>query len=361
MVMKGLKSGKSFLFPVFYSCTTDADYMTSLVQLLIKILADGQFHSGTGLGKSLQVSRAAVWKSISKLEDLGLNVHAVRGKGYRLEQPLSLLDRQKIKSALDAQVSARIQEIHALDSIDSTNAYALRQLQEGKSVPVTSHYNVYLAEQQTSGKGRRGRTWVSPYGENIYLTLVKQFETGIGATEGLSLVVGVAVARALADLGIQGLGLKWPNDVLHNRKKLCGILLEMTGDFSGLCQLLIGVGINTCCRDEVMQEVDQPWTDLYKISDKRLDRNDIASATISHIVRALDDLADHGLAIIMDEWKALDVMEGHTVELRSSGDSIKGVARGVSDTGALLLETEVGVQSFMGGEVSLRSIGRNDS
>jgi len=335
--------------------------MTSLVQLLIKMLADGQFHSGTELGESLQVSRAAVWKSIGKLKDLGLKVHAVQGKGYRLDQPLSLLDRQKIKSALDAQVSALIQEIHILDSIDSTNAYAMRQLQEEKSVSLTSNYKIYLAEQQTSGKGRRDRTWVSPYGENIYLTLAKQFETGIGVTEGLSLVVGVAVARALADLGIQGLGLKWPNDVLHNRKKLCGILLEMTGDVFGLCQLLIGVGINTCCRDEVMQEVDQPWTDLYKISGKRLDRNDIASATVSHIVRALDDLADHGLAIIMNEWKALDLMEGHTVELQFSGDSITGVARGVSETGALLLETELGVQSFIGGEVSLRSIGRNDS
>jgi len=328
--------------------------MTALVQPLIKILSDGRFHSGTELGEMLQVSRAAIWKTIKKLEELGLDIHSVRGRGYKLERPLSLLDAECISNAFPNREKGLIHELTILDSIDSTNAYAMRELQNDSDIPGRGKYAVYLAEQQTSGKGRRGRPWSSPFGENVYLTMVRQFDTGEVGTDGLSLVIGMGVIRALNGLGIEGLGIKWPNDVLHNNKKLSGILIEISGDVYGLCQLLIGIGINTFCRDEDMREVDQPWTDLFRLSGKRFDRNRVVAATVTHIISVLEDFERHGLEKFLQEWESLDVMRGEKVELHFSGSSKVGIARGISGNGALLLETDSGVHPYIGGEVSLR-------
>lgn len=328
--------------------------MTGLVNPLIQILADGRFHSGTELGETLNVSRAAVWKAIQRIAALGVEVHSVRGKGYRLPAPVQLLDASAIRAGLGEEAESAIGHMAILEAVDSTNSLAMRHLQEGSLVPAEGKYSVFLAEQQTSGKGRRGRTWVSPYGHNIYLTMVRQVDTTAMGTEGISLVVGLALVRALREEGLEGMGVKWPNDIVHNGSKLAGILLEITGDLAGVCQLVIGAGINVRTPQAVMHGVDQPWTDLHRIKGEAPDRNRLASRIVFHIMAALQEFEARGLGAFNREWQSHDALRDRPVELITPGGSQFGTARGITGTGALILETAQGLQVVNGGEISLR-------
>ena len=201
------------------------------MQILLKLLGDGRFHSGEELGAALGISRSAVWKRLQGLEsEFGLEVQSVRGRGYRLAEPLVAIDPQRVRAPWPLDV---------LFSVDSTNAEVMRRLDAGAATPFA-----VVAERQTAGRGRRGRAWVSPFGANLYCTLGISVRGGPKELEGLSLVVGLAVVRAIQSLGIAGVGLKWPNDILLDGKKLAGILLELTGDPADLCSVAIGIGIN---------------------------------------------------------------------------------------------------------------------
>ncbi|MGY8862292.1 MAG: biotin--[acetyl-CoA-carboxylase] ligase, partial [Pseudomonadales bacterium] len=238
--------------------------LTSLNQLL-HLLADGQFHSGTDLGQHLNMSRAAVWKQLKGVEALGVKLHRVRGRGYRISGGLDLLDVEAIQRqlpVLDPTFNVQLQM-----SLPSTNQ-TLMQRQQQQSI----HAEVILAEVQTSGRGRLGRHWQSPFGQNIALSLGWSFVGGAAALEGLSLVVGVALAQALGDLGVHQVQLKWPNDVLVGGKKLAGILLEMRGDATGPCNVVIGIGLNVHLTHD--DAIDQPWVSLAQLG-YRLSRNDI--------------------------------------------------------------------------------------
>ena len=330
--------------------------MSELLRPLITILADGRFHSGTELGETFAISRAAVWKYMQRIAGLGVEVHSVRGKGYRLPDPVSLLDSQAITAAMTKREGAAISRFDILDTIDSTNSHAMRLLQDGALTLDSGEYAVFLAEQQTQGKGRRGRLWVSPYGRNIYLTMVRLVDTGAVGTDGISLVVGLAIIRALKSLGVTGPGVKWPNDVVAGGRKLAGILLEITGDITGVCQLLIGVGINIRASHKTMQAVDQPWTDVYTLCNREIDRNILAGTVISHVMAALSEFEDSSLAAFQEEWRRHDVMHGREVVLSTASGSRLGRAMGISGTGALILETAEGRHLVSGGEISLRSI-----
>lgn len=329
--------------------------MTALLHPLIKRLSDGKFHSGADLGVDLGVSRAAISKAMKKINALGLEVHSVKGKGYRMESAVSLLDADQIRNEVSRKSASKIQDLQILNSIDSTNSYAMRCIQEDLLSPEPGKYTVTLAEQQTSGKGRRGRHWVSPFAQNVYFTMVRLVDTGVIKTEGLSLVIGLAVVRALKSLGVGDLAVKWPNDVLSENKKLAGILLEVSGDVTAVCHLLIGVGINSRCRPEDMEDVSQPWTDIYQVTGKHFDRNILAARTLTHIMQAMDELETHGFRNFQEEWQQVDVMMGKQVELISGTNSQFGVARGISEQGALLFEDATGVRAVSGGEISLRS------
>ena len=224
---------------------------------LLSLLADGEFHSGDDLGVALGVTRAAVWKQIQRLqEDRGLDIFSVKGKGYRLASPIDLLDSSKIKGNLSASAKLLVSDVQVFGSVTSTNDIAMKHA-EAQGRPGY----VCVAEQQTAGRGRRGRPWVSPYGTNIYLSLVWDFFDGAAALEGLSLAVGVVVANALKAKGLAGVELKWPNDVLVEGAKLGGILLEMTGDPSGHCQVVLGVGINTSVSKKTeLKLIRRGWT-----------------------------------------------------------------------------------------------------
>lgn len=315
---------------------------------LIEILADGEFHSGESLGQLLAVSRAAIWKQVRGLQQLGLDVHAVRGRGYRLAEPLELLDADCIKRALAAPVNNSLQSFELFHQIDSTSDH-LKQ----HCIPVTAgHAHACLAEWQQAGRGRRGRQWVSPYGSNLYLSLAWGFDEVPAGLGGLSLAAGVAVARALADLGIDGVGLKWPNDIVLANGKLAGILVDVQGESAGPCSVIIGVGINTKMPAAAAAAIDQAWSDLSGF--ESVSRNRLAAAVINQLVTALHTFSAEGLQGFQAAWRLYDVIEGQVISLQTGTRRIVGTACGIDEQGALKVTSQGHTRSYHAGEISIR-------
>lgn len=319
----------------------------SLEQVL-GMLADGEVHSGEALGQALGVSRTAVWKQLKKLEDLGISVLSVKGQGYQLPGGMELLQRDKILSCLSERARSLLGDLELHGSIDSTNVRALEQIRSGSSQGF-----VCLAEHQTAGRGRHGRNWVSPFGRNVYLSLVWEFNSGAAALGGLSLAVGVAIARALQRNKIPDVELKWPNDVLWRGQKLAGILLELTGDAAGRCQVVIGVGVNVGMRAEEASAISQAWASLSDIVPD-VSRNKVAGDLLDELLLMLENYEQEGFAALREEWESLHCHANREVEIRAGDNVTVGIALGVNDQGALRLATESGETAVYGGEASLR-------
>ncbi|MAT94474.1 MAG: bifunctional biotin--[acetyl-CoA-carboxylase] synthetase/biotin operon repressor [Halioglobus sp.] len=320
--------------------------------ILLPLLADGEFRSGQDLADALGVSRTAVWKQIRRIAaDSGLEVESVRGRGYRIPGGVDLLDATAIHDGLNARARELLAELLLLDSIDSTNVELMRRAQAG-----VARGTVCSAEQQTAGRGRRGRHWVSPYAGNVYLSLLWEFDQGAAALEGLSLAVGVAVAQALRACGVPDVRLKWPNDILHGGAKLGGILMEMTGDAAGACQVVVGLGINVAMPAGAAGDIDQAWTDLRgACGEAAPGRSALLAALLNELLPLLADFHRDGFAAWQQRWMSLDAHADAPVVLETGASRLAGTARGVDERGALQLETGAGVQSVYGGEISLRA------
>ena len=317
---------------------------------VLRILSDGQFHSGCALGEALGVSRAAVWKAAHKLEsDWQIKINAVSGRGYQLAAPLELLDRDTILAAMTPQFRSAVQDIHVLPSVDSTNHYTLTQVPDGAKSGLA-----VVAEHQTAGRGRRGRHWVSPFGRNLYLSFLWRFDLDAAQLPGLSLAIAVAIVRALRKLEIHDLALKWPNDVLWQDRKLSGVLLEMHGEASGPWVVVIGIGMNVNMGAISPQVIDQPWVDLQTILGHYQERNRLAGILLNELVLAVTEYQQTGLASFLAEWRARDVCRDCPVELHFPNSVQQGIARGIDDHGAFLLETDGVIKPYHAGEVSLR-------
>lgn len=318
---------------------------------LIRRLADGRFHSGEALGQLLGVSRAAVWKRLKQLQlDLGLVVDAVKGRGYRLREPLDLLDEATILALLPAQLQASLGPLHLHQTIHSTNSWLMQRGGEG-----AASGSVCLAESQSGGKGRHGRHWVSPFGRNLYLSLLWRFEMAPTQLAGLSLASAVGVLRALRELNCPGAGLKWPNDILWEQRKLAGLLLEVSGEAGGPSQVVIGVGLNTRLGDEG-RDIDQPWVDLASIPGvAHFSRSQLAALLIRHLLEVIRCYREQGLSGFLDEWHRNDLFMGKQVEIRSTGQSHRGEHLGIDPTGGIRLRVDGEERCFYAGEVSLRA------
>lgn len=318
------------------------------LQILLSILADGEIHSGDVLGEKLGVSRTAIWKQLKKIEGMGVPLQSIKGKGYSIPGGLDLLVREKIEQYLEGPTKQYLTTLDIFEVVASTNAEALTRIGAENGYVCT-------AEQQTAGKGRRGRTWVSPYAENLYLSVLWEFAGGAAALEGLSLAVGVAVVDALAVQGVSGVRLKWPNDVLYKGQKLAGILLEMVGDAAGPCQVVVGVGLNVRMRASVV--IDQPWIALNSIDSAAVDRNRILALLLNQLMPLLANFENTGFVAYQDRWQQLDAYVGQNIVMTQGSGLVFGKAAGVDASGALVIETQAGRQVFTGGEVSLRLAG----
>lgn len=318
---------------------------------LLRLLQDGRFHSGEALGAELGVSRAAVWKKLQALQaELGLSVHKVRGRGYRLAAPLQLLDEARLNGQGDGPGWLA----YVVPSLDSTNAEALRLLSSSPALPF-----YVLAERQTSGRGRRGRSWVSPFGENIYYSLVLRIDGGMRQLEGMSLAVGLALLQVVRDCGVSSAGLKWPNDVLVGERKLAGILLELSGDPADVCHVVIGIGLNVNMLAAEVGAIGQPWTSMRMELGRQLDRNELVCALNRQLSHYLDIQLRHGFAALQDEWQRSHLWQLRPVALTAGGEPVEGVVLGVDQSGAVRMQVEGIERVFSGGELSLRL--RDDS
>ena len=321
----------------------------SLQHTLLECLLDGRFHSGEQLAMQLDVTRAAIWKHIKILQsDFGLDIHAVTGKGYRLSQSFELLN----SDVITRQVAAVYKDIkvETFLSIDSTNQYLLKRLAKDNG-----RCHVVFAEQQTSGRGRHGRQWVSPFGGNLYFSIRYQFNAAPSNITGLSLAVGVAVVEFLKKNNLKDAALKWPNDILVNGRKLCGILLEMHGESHGPYDVVIGVGLNLNMPASEANKIDQPWVALNQVCDIGLSRNELAAGLVMQILSALKEFETSGLEPFRDRWMMWDSNLNSEVVLRLGDREIVGIAKGIDQHGALLVEQQGQLQRYYSGEISLRS------
>ncbi|HUS25045.1 MAG TPA: biotin--[acetyl-CoA-carboxylase] ligase [Candidatus Binatia bacterium] len=314
------------------------------LRALLARLADGRRHSGATLAREARVTRAALAKRIQKLETLGVEVEARFGLGYRLAQAIELLEPDLIVGALPAPVRARL-AVEVAFGTDSTNR---RLLESGGDEP-----RALLAEHQTAGRGRRGRAWHSPLGQNLYLSLAWTFAQWPPQLTALPLAVGIATAQALQQLGLAGVKLKWPNDLVVGGHKLGGILIEQRGEAAGACRAVIGLGLNVTMA--AAPGITQPWTSLAQAMAPASapSRNALAARILAHWVEMLDRFASDGFAPFASAWQALDATLGRTVTVHAD-PPYEGIARGVDASGALQVECTGGQRRVLAGDVSLR-------
>ncbi len=325
---------------------------------LLGLLADGEFHSGQKLAGKLRVSRAGVWKLVQTLRALGIEIESVPRQGYRMPRPVDLLARERILDALPFEVRDALAQLEVLLSTDSTNRY----VSDLETAPEAGSAQVCVTELQTAGRGRRGRSWVAPFGSGICFSMGWQFAEVPPTFSALGLAVGVAAVRAIERFGAQNVGLKWPNDLSWQGRKLGGILVEMRGESSGPTQVIIGIGINmrmpAAIRLELAERQAVLVSDVHEILRERTPtRNLLIGALIEELLAMLTVFARDGFAPFAEQWRALDVLQHANVKILAGNSTVHGVARGVDDDGALLVDVDGELKRFVSGEVSVRSAG----
>jgi len=322
---------------------------------LLMLLADGRLHSGERLAQTLGVSRAAVWKGILRLRMRGIDIEAVPRRGYKLPDAVELLEERAIRAAIAGDRSDRLRSLDLPFDVDSTNT---RLLSLGPPPPGCA--DVILSELQHAGRGRRGRHWVAPFGGSIALSLSWSFTDASRASPSLSLCVGVAIARALQRAGASGVGLKWPNDIWFDDRKMGGILIEVRAEASGPAHVAIGVGLNVKLSSAMRAQIEALGVEAAAVADACSappSRNFIAGAIIDALLSMLADFERDGFSGFREAWTALDALRDRPAQVLMGEAVICGTARGVDAQGALLLERDGRLQEFVSGEVSLRGVG----
>lgn len=324
--------------------------MTPLSFAVLRELADGRFRSGETIGRALGVTRATVWNALGGIEAAGIEVHRVHGRGYRLAQPVDFIDEAVLGRLLGP--AAKPFRLELRDVVGSTSSELVARAGTG-----ARSGTVLIAELQTAGRGRAGRPWHGGLGGTITFSLLWRFAHGAAGLSGLSLAVGVAVARALEGVGAHGVALKWPNDILHAGCKLGGILVEVAGDALGPSAVVIGVGINHRLSDAVRENIDQAVTDVVAVCGTDPGRNRVLAAVLSELACVLEGFAREGFAPLASEWQRLHAHQDRPVRLTlPDGGRLEGVARGVAPDGALLVEAGDATRRVVSGDVSLRGI-----
>ena len=323
-----------------------------LPQRVFQRLDDRAFVSGEALAADLSVTRAAVWKAVEQLRELGVTLDAQSSKGYRLAAGVSALAPERIESAIGTELFARIEALRVEWTLESTNTRLLESFP-----PAAGMAAVVLAEHQTGGRGRRGRSWIAPPGGAICLSLAWQYPDMPTDLSALSLIVGLAAVEALQGVGVSGVQLKWPNDLVTERGKLGGILIEMRAEAAGPVHVVIGLGINVMLDDEARAAVAATGNtadDIRAHHDPAPDRNAIVAELLARLVPALAEFPHTGLTPHLARWSASDALFDREVRIENQGEVTRGIARGIDTHGALLVETPGGVQRFISGEVTVR-------
>ncbi len=300
------------------------------------------------------MSRTAVWKVLHSLSQLGLEMHSVPKRGYRLAQAIETLSSTRIERKLSAQARSRVRRLEVLAEIESTNShlFAVTDLPTGCA-------DVCIAEFQSAGRGRRGRSWTAPYGSGLCMSLSWQFPESPRQIGALSLATGVGVLRALREQGVSGVGLKWPNDILCAGRKLGGILIELRAETAGPAYVVLGIGLNirlSMQAQRAIQASGAAAVDLAEIGAlSSTGRNMLAAAIVNRVVEVLAEFEQRGFRPFMNEWRDADALSGEPIRVLLGEQTQRGIARGIDEDGALMLETPTGLMRFVSGEISVRA------
>ena len=343
--------------------------MNILTFPILHMLADGRFHSGEAMAAHFKVTRSTIWNALQDAEALGVQIFSVPGRGYKLPQPLVLLDKAEVLSAIGEQRAWFNLEIH--DQLESTNTYLMKQASSNASAgysAAAAHATCVVAELQTRGRGRRGRSWQAALGASLTFSLLWRFQCGASALSGLSLAVGVAMIRALRETGLAEARLKWPNDVVvavngqaGAYHKLAGILIELQGDMEGPSAAVIGIGVNLKLPEQVRRHIDQPVTDMATLMQKTINPNTLLGVLLKHLAVVLSEFERNGFDNLRAEWLQYHAYQNEPVRLiMPDGRELQGMACGVAADGVLLVKTPQGEQRFSSGEISLRGATGND-
>ena len=326
----------------------------SAERALLRALADGAPHSGEALARRFSVTRAAIWKQISKLEAYGVAIEATPGRGYRLRRPIDFLDEGRIVAELDPQSRAAIASLEVFAELDSTNRHLL-----GRPAPPPGKLDVALAEFQHAGRGRLGRTWSAPLGGGLCLSVGWQFDESPPALSALSLALGVVARRAIHALASVEVGLKWPNDLVFEGRKLGGVLIEISAEAQGACRVVAGIGLNVSIPSEQLVTLsDWPGgaVDLSSIAGGALPgRSELAARLVSEIAALVATYPRTGFSAYASEWEGAHVLADAPVRLVEPGGESFGIVRGIEADGALVVESDAGSRRrVVAGDVTLR-------
>ncbi|MDC0534993.1 biotin--[acetyl-CoA-carboxylase] ligase [Francisellaceae bacterium] len=310
---------------------------------VLQIFSDGQYHDGTSIGNELSISRAAVWKHIKQLESLGIEFISTKGKGYCLKNPITLLNKDTISSSV-VNIFPNL-KLMLSDQIDSTNQY-LKDLKDN------SDFDLCITEKQTKGRGRFDRTWHSPFGQNIYLSLRYQTLQDISKLSGLSLVVAIAIINMLQKLDIIA-EIKWPNDILYQSKKLAGILIEVTAQPNTQTNIIIGIGLNVNMLND-NQKIDSSWASLAQIQDKQFDRNALISSLCKELSIVINEFENSGLKSYLDIYQKHHFLTNKKISFQAGKMQYEGEVLGVTEQGYLKVQLIDGsIKKFSSGEVTI--------
>ncbi|EIJ69759.1 bifunctional biotin--[acetyl-CoA-carboxylase] ligase/biotin operon repressor BirA [Pasteurella bettyae] len=307
---------------------------------LLEVLADGQPHSFEELTALLNLSKIDLLDQLETLQFQGLHFHSSLNDVQLIPQ-LDLLDQRRLSEALKPS-NVIIKPI-----IDSTNQYIIEHLDELKKG------DLCLSEHQTAGRGRRGRQWLSPFAGQLIMSFYWTFDPR-KSLDGLSLVIGMAIADALKSAGANTINLKWPNDLYLSGRKLAGILIEIANRKNGLLNVIVGIGINLSLPKQE-HLIDQPWAELCE-SLPHLDRNQLVIQVVNKLYQYLNQFERHGIdETFRKKWSEMDFAINELVNIITDKQIIVGVNQGIDERGYIVIKTESGeIMKFNGGEVSLR-------
>ncbi|CAM3003317.1 biotin--[acetyl-CoA-carboxylase] ligase [Legionella worsleiensis] len=317
---------------------------------LLQILGDGLCHSGSELGNVLGMSRSAVWKHINQLMDVGIGIIRMPQQGYRLANPLQLLDETLITNHLHQKAFPQSFKLHLFSSIDSTNRFL-------KEIPPSSTLDICCAEVQTQGRGRFGRAWHSPFGENIYCSSRWNVYCDLSRLSGLSLITSLAILKSLKEsVATDAIKIKWPNDLLWGNKKICGVLIEIIAESNGHAQVIIGIGLNVNSDTQNHPLPDKPWGSLFDLAHQQFDRNILIANLMYHLNCNINQFLNHDLTSFMDEWKQYDYLAGKHISVTQALNSFTGTACGIDAAGQLILRDDKGIIHLLSsGDTSLHN------
>lgn len=317
---------------------------------VLQKLSGGDFYSGQRLAQLCKVSRARVWQAVELLRSYGLNIHAVKGKGYSMLSAIELIDTKIIQNLLKSECLPQVSKLEVFNQIDSTNDYILRSLSR-----IEPGF-ICLAEGQAKGRGRRGKGWFSPLTKNIAFSYYQVLDVSIQQAQSLSLVVGIAVVKAIESLigTTEGLGIKWPNDIWYHGAKLCGILVETHNmpdtQKSGI---IIGIGLNT--HHIALEHSQVKVTSIEEITGKIVSRNQMIAAIINELVPRLERFYKVGIEGFIQEWKQYDILQGKPVTVTNpQHQKLEGVGCGINEQGAIVISHDGVNKAYYSGDIKVR-------